>query len=132
MAFILPLYCLIYLRQTCLFTPVTLRICKSWFIIFTLYVTVPTWRCIARLSTQEIVGLHPALTSTVLRKHYYHQNIIRAQAQLSKRPVPTHPEKIIKLSFCHEQVELDILMVSTPTSSIPRAYGGLLSRRLDR
>ena len=76
------------------------------------------------VDSKEIVGLPPTLTSTVIRKHYPHQDIIRAQAQLSKRPIPNHPEQHYTLSFSGEQVELDVLMISTPTSSMPRANGG--------
>ena len=62
---------------------------------------------------QELVGIPPALTSTVVRKDFPHQDIIRSQAQLSKRPVHKHPQNS-NVSFCDEQVEIDILMVSLP------------------
>ena len=48
------------------------------------------------VESKQIVGHPLALTSTVVRKHYPLQDIIRSQAQLSKRPVPNHSEKIIK------------------------------------
>jgi len=47
------------------------------------------------VESKDPVGLLPALSSTVVWKYYPHQDIIRSQAQLSKRPVPKHSEKII-------------------------------------
>ena len=53
-----------------------------------------------------------------------HHDPIRSKAQQSKRPIPNHPPKTYQLTYCGKQVEIDILMISTPTSSIPKAAGG--------
>ena len=75
------------------------------------------------VESDEITRLPKTLTSTVVRKHFPHQDLIRSKAQLSKRPVPKYLDKHSSVSYCGEQGEIDIFMVNTPTYSMPRANG---------
>jgi hypothetical protein len=71
-----------------------------------------------------LTGLPAQLTPSIIRKYYPHNDPIKSKSQLSKRPIPNHPIKNYDITYCGEQVEIDILMISTPTSSIPKANGG--------
>ena len=70
------------------------------------------------VSSNNIAGLPTELTPTTIRKFYPHNDPIRAKAQLSKKPVLKHPIREYTLTYCGELVELDVLMVSSPSSNI--------------
>jgi hypothetical protein len=76
------------------------------------------------VSSNQMSGLPKSLTPSIIRKYYPHHDPIKAKAQLSKRPIHVVTEKTYSITYCGEQVELDILMISTSTSLIPRANGG--------
>jgi hypothetical protein len=76
------------------------------------------------IDSKAITGLPASLTSKVIRKYYPYHDPIKAKSQLSKRAIPNKLDKEYNLSRCGELVELDILMVSTPTFNIPKAQGG--------
>ena len=76
------------------------------------------------VSSNQLTGLPNELTTSVIRKYFPHQDPIRSKAQQSKRPISNHPNKTYNLTYCGQQVEIDILMISNPTSSIPKAAGG--------
>jgi hypothetical protein len=76
------------------------------------------------VSSNQITGLPSQLTVTAIRKFYPHQDPIKPKSQLTKQPIKHFQEKNYQLTFCGEQVEIDILLVSTPTSSIPKATNG--------
>ena len=76
------------------------------------------------VSSSDLIGLPKSLTCDVVGKYYPHHDHINSWAQLSKKPIPNNPEKVYELTFCSEQVEIDILMISTSTSSIPKSTVG--------
>jgi hypothetical protein len=76
------------------------------------------------VSSNNIAGLPIELNPTNIRKFYSHNDPIRAKAQLSKKPILKHPIREYTLTYCGELVELDVLMVHSPSSNIPRAHGG--------
>ena len=43
---------------------------------------------------------------------------------MSKKPIQSIPDKTYKLQQCGELVELDILIISSPTTTFPRSQGG--------
>ena len=67
-----------------------------------------------------MTGFPSQHTLIVVRKYYP----IKSKSQLSKRPISNSPEKTYAITYCGEQVEIDILMVSTTSSGVPRANGG--------
>ena len=67
---------------------------------------------------------YPTLTPANIRKLYPHNDPIIAKAQLSKKLILKHPIREHTLTYCGELVELDVLMVHSPSSYIPRAHGG--------
>ena len=71
-----------------------------------------------------MTGFPSQLTPTVVRKYYPHHDPIKSKSQLSKRPISNSPDKTYDIAYCGEQVEIDILMVSTTSSSVPKANGG--------
>ena len=75
------------------------------------------------VSSNQLTGLPKELTPSTIRKYFPHHDPIRSKAQQSKKPIPNHPQKTYQLTYCGEQVEIDIFMFSTPASSIPRATG---------
>ena len=75
------------------------------------------------VSSNQLTGLPKELTTSVIRKYFPRHDPIRSKAQQSKMPIPNHPLKTYQLTYCGKQVEIDILMISTPTSSIPKADG---------
>ena len=76
------------------------------------------------VSTTHLVGFPKSLTSDVVRKYYPHHNKLNYVLSYRKKTIPNNPKKIYDLTFCSEQVEIDILMMSTPTFSIPSSAGG--------
>ena len=53
-----------------------------------------------------------------------HHDPIKSKSQLTKRPISNSPDKTYTITYCGEQVEIDILMVSTTSSCVPKANGG--------
>jgi hypothetical protein len=64
------------------------------------------------------------LTIANIKKYYPYNDPLKPTSQLSKKAVSKFQEKHYNLSYCGEQVEIDVLLVSTPTSSIPKATNG--------
>jgi len=76
------------------------------------------------LSIPTVSGFPPHLTAKNVRKHYPYNDKIRSQSQQSKKPVHPSTNSSQQRTFCGEIVELDILIISTPTTKLPTSYGG--------
>jgi len=76
------------------------------------------------VASKDMMGFPSQLTPTVVRKYYPHHDPIKSKSQLTKRPISNSPDKTYTITYCGEQVEIDILMVSTTSSCVPKANGG--------
>jgi hypothetical protein len=74
--------------------------------------------------SKAILSLPTSLTPHVIRQYYPHDDFIKSKSQMSKHPVPTNPNKTYNITQCGELVELDILIISSPTTTFPISHGG--------
>ena len=75
------------------------------------------------LSVPTTSGFPPNLTAKNVRK-YYPYNDIRSQSQQSIKTIHQSTGSPKQSTFCNEIVELDILIISTPTKQMPSSYSG--------
>ena len=88
MVFIQLLSCLIYLRRTCLFIPVTWRILKRWFIIFTLFLIVPIWRRIVRLLNPKSLSAISAVLPRPVDNNHHQSSLLLLSVDKSTPNLP--------------------------------------------
>ena len=71
-----------------------------------------------------MTGFTSQLTPAVVRKYYPHHDPIKSKSQLSKRPIRSNPDMTYTIIYCGQQVDIDMLMISTPSSCLTKANGG--------
>ena len=76
------------------------------------------------LNNPTLSGFPQTLTSKTVRKYYPHNDHIRSISQLSKQPVHAQQIHVNQSTICGEIVELDKLLINTPSSKMPLSNGG--------